>query len=58
MSKNGGVVEEQDPAATAEQFYTAVKTAIKAGDLKEVQSLLQQWQSDASIPNPTPQELK
>lgn len=42
VSKIGEVAVQQDPPATAEGFGHAVRTAIKAGKLGEVQSLLGQ----------------
>ncbi len=47
----------KDSPATAKEFYSAVKTAIKAGNLNEVQSFLEHWRSEISITGPTPQDI-
>ncbi len=57
VSKIGEVAVQQDPPATAEGFGHAVRTAIKAGKLGEVQSLLGQWRSDSSISGPSPEDI-
>jgi hypothetical protein len=57
ISKIEGVEEQQHPPMTVEKLYAATKTAVKAGNLEEVQHLLHQWRSNPSTPNPTPQDV-
>lgn len=42
---------------SVKDFQEAIKEAITTDDLEQVQSLLQQWQSDASLPAPTSEHL-
>lgn len=57
MATIGDVGLQQDPPATAKGFGLAMLTAVKAGNLVKVQSLLEQWRSHASIPGSNPQNI-
>lgn len=58
VPKIGKVGAQQDPPATAEGYGHAVRTDIKAGNLANVQCLLDQWRLDASVPGPSPKDIK
>ncbi|KAL8728031.1 MAG: hypothetical protein Q9181_005487, partial [Wetmoreana brouardii] len=43
--------------ATAEDYYTSIKTAVKAGDLDKVKSQLSQWRSHPSLLGPSKEQI-
>ncbi|KAL8706512.1 MAG: hypothetical protein Q9201_000444 [Fulgogasparrea decipioides] len=43
--------------ATAEDYYTRIKTAVKAGDLDTVKSQLSQWRSHPSLSGPSKEQI-
>ena len=42
---------------TDQPLFQDLKSAIKIGDIKKVQSLLQEWRIDSSIPGPRPSDI-
>ncbi|CAF9936916.1 MAG: hypothetical protein HETSPECPRED_010498 [Heterodermia speciosa] len=57
MAKITSPVADIDLPTTGEQYYSLIKEAIISGDLARVKDGLYQWQSDPSIPVPTPDQL-
>lgn len=57
QSEHEGSIASHDLPAKPEHLFNAAKAAIQAGDLDELQSLLQQWRSSDSEPGPTPQDI-
>ncbi|KAK4694242.1 hypothetical protein P7C71_g3303, partial [Lecanoromycetidae sp. Uapishka_2] len=56
-SKDNSVTRQQGLSTNPEQMWNDLKTAIKAGNLTDVQSLLQQWRSSSTLPGPTSQDI-
>lgn len=50
--------DQHGSTASVKTFQESIKEAITTGDLEQVQSLLQQWQSDASLPAPNSEHLR
>ena len=52
--------KEVQPASPTniEEYHHAIEIPVEAGSLTEFQSLLQQWRSDTSVPDPTSQDLQ
>ncbi|KAL8721131.1 MAG: hypothetical protein Q9225_002114 [Loekoesia sp. 1 TL-2023] len=57
MSGNTDPATNIDQPATAEDYYTLVKAAIKSDDLDEVKSKLSQWRLDPSITSPSQEQF-
>lgn len=58
MSGIQEVEAQRTSPATVEEYRHAVHIAIKADSLNDVQSLLQQWRSVVSVPDPNSQDLQ
>lgn len=54
----GDQVDQHSSPVSVKDLQEAIKEAITTNDLEKVRSLLQQWQSDASLPAPNSEHLK